>query len=186
MKRNDAKELRERYFAMREQIYGEYPEADRFDKLKRNLLKIFLLSNLFLAVGHTISAARLTGKISVAALILIFVMRFVMQMIFLAAGMHDNWKMAFILYVWCFYQAGMTVNTLYQAGIVSWKAFSWAYIDGFSEYPFEISLDIFMWIFVIFVFGVAVFLTLVPKNRRLAEQCAELNAKMRNEAKNIN
>ena len=56
------------------------------------------------------------------------------------------------------------------SGIDSFEKFSWVYIDGFREYPFAVSLDFLSWIYTLLILLTAICLTLIPRNRELAEQ----------------
>lgn len=87
--------------------------------------------------------------------------------------------MAFVLYFWFFVNAVSLISTLVKQGITSWEAFHWAYVDGFSQYPLAISCDVLSWGFILLLLPTAMWLTLVPANRRMAEESERLNEQLK-------
>ena len=163
--------------AKRAELFGAYPEVDRFMRQKSRALRFLLLYVLIL----NIAKALVIGA-SPVVLVIGVLMGTGIQAIFLAAGMGTKWRIALILYFLALYQLGSLAATLVNAGVTSWEAFCWAYIDGFSQYPAAILIDLFSVLYALLVLGAAIWLTVPAKSRRLAEQSDTLMQQWKAEA----
>ena len=93
--------------------------------------------------------------------------------------MGTKWRMAFILYLWFFYNAYQIATAFLKQGVNSWEAFVEAYVDGFFQYPLAVSSDVLSWIFILLLLPTAMWLTLVPANRKMAEQSDQIYNQMK-------
>lgn len=69
-----------------------------------------------------------------------------------------------------FYQINSYVQDLTSVGINSWGEFVQRCTENFRYYPLEIGTDILSMIYALLLLLTAMCLTLIPRNRRLAEQ----------------
>lgn len=162
----------------RKNLYKDYPEVEKFEKKRSHWLLFLFLYVLTLKIIQAVLLRQMNGT-SLGILIPSVFLGVGMQMIFLAAGMHYNWKLAFVLYGWSLYNIARNIFTMIKGGVTSWETFRWAYVEGFSQYPLPIISDFLSWLLLLLVLGTAMWLTLVPANRRKAEQSAKLLAQMK-------
>lgn len=172
MSPEEARELQRTYQARRAELYREHPEAEAFQQSKSRVLKFLLLYCLLLSLGKAVLMGMNGGLI--AALVVGFLVGFGMNTIFLAAGMGPKWKLAFVLYGWALYNVYRSVDSLAGQGITSTSELAAAYRALFAAVPAAAVLDLLSWVFLVLVLLTAAWLTLPPKNRRLAEECEAL------------
>lgn len=165
MNQENAKEYQKQYQEFRKSLYKEYPDVERFEK-KKMRMGMFLLC--YCLVLYIVKAFVLNFSIY-----LIFkglITGFGVSMIFILAAMGSKWRIACGLYFLTFWQLITYAQIFYTAKLTSWERFRFAYIDGFSQYPLQISLDYLTWLMTLLILGFAMWLTLVPANRRMADQ----------------
>ena len=161
----------------RKSLYRDYPEVDRFEKRKRKWFWfLFFYCLLLWGLRAGILWQR---RISPVALALGLVMGIGMHLIILAGAMGPKWKVAFVLYLWFFLNAVNIISSLVRQGLTSWEAFHWAYIEGFVQYPLEISYDLLSWVYLLLLLPTAMWLSLVPAGRWMAEESEKLYEKMK-------
>lgn len=171
--------IKEQFNAYRKSIYADYPQADRFERVKRRWIGFMLLSGLLLMAAKAWFLRESTGA-SMIALMFSVLTAFGLYGIFLLCAMGPKWKLSCFLYLLAAKDMVSYANTLFvQGGIDSWEKFSWVYIDGFLEYPGAVSLDFLSWIYTLLILATAIWLTLVPKNRELAEQSEALQIQLK-------
>lgn len=175
---NQVQEIQQQYKEYRKSLYKDYPDVERFEQKKRKWLLFLLLYSLMLSVTKALVLWQMS-KPPIVVLVLGSVIGVGMNLIFLAASMGTKWKIAFILYFWFFYNAFNIVITFVRQGVNSLETFVWMYIDGFFQYPLAVSNDVLSWIFILLLLPTAMWLTLIPANRRMAEQSDTLNEQMK-------
>ncbi len=172
MSPEEVKELQRTYQARRAELYREHPEAEAFLQSKSRVLKFLLLYCLLLSLGKAVLVGMNGGF--VVALAVGFLVGFGTNAIFLAAGMGPKWKLAFVLYGWALYNLYRSVDSLAGQGIGSVPELAAAYGTLFATVPAVVVLDLLSWVFLVLVLLTAAWLTLPPRNRRLAEECEAL------------
>ncbi len=176
MSPEEVKELQRTYQARRSELYREHPEAERFMKRKSQRLKFLLLYCLGITLGRAVLLG-IEGETGPVLLVAAVVMGFGMNAIFLAAGMGFKWTLAFLLYGWALYSLWRLLSPLIQPGADFLVGLVWAFIvvaTSFSAAPAAAVLDLLTVVFFVLVLATAAWLTLPPKNRRLAEECEAL------------
>lgn len=174
---NENKSMQDLYKEYRQSLYRDYPEVDRFEKRKRRWFWFLFLYCLLLGILRAVFLRQMGA--SLVALVVGTVMGTGMHLIFLAGAMGWRWKVACILYLWFLVNMVNLISTMARQGITSWEAFRWAYVDGFSQYPLAISCDVLSWGFILLLLPTAMWLTLVPANRRMAEESERLNEQLK-------
>lgn len=169
---NNAKEMQAAYRQYRDSLYADYPQVKQFEDKKRKLLKFLLLYLLLLNLAKTWAYCSYngTGGLSPVFLLVGMLVGMAPTMIFLLAAMTPKWKIALVLYFPPFQFFGQLFLTLARRETGEIQRFIHAYVSGFSQHPFIISLDILSWISILLILGTAIWLTLIPGNRRLSEQ----------------
>lgn len=171
--------VKEQFQIYRKKIYADHPHVDKFETVKRRWIGGMLLAGLLLMTAKAFVLRESTG-VSVIALIFSVLTAFGLYGIFLLCAMGPKWKMAGFLYLLAAKDIVSYVNILFiQGGIDSWEQFYWIYIDGFREYPVAVGLDFLSWIYTLLILATAIWLTLVPKNRELAEQSEILQTELK-------
>ncbi len=171
---NQAKERRDQYLAYRKSIYQDFPQVEKFENRKRKWLGFLIVYSLSVFIAKAVMLRILTHA-SVFALILGVFMGFGMNLIFLAAAMGPKWKIALALYFWFLYQSVNFVSGLARNGINSWGGFLQVCAAGFQVQPLVMVFDILGWVLALLELLTAMWLTLIPRNRELADQSDKLN-----------
>ncbi len=176
LEKQAAIERQKNLLARRAELYRDHPEAERFMKRKSKRLKFLLLYCLGVTLGRAVllGIEGETGPLLLAAAV---VMGVGMNAIFLAAGMGFKWKLAFLLYGWALYSLWRLLSPLIQPEADFLVGLTWAFIvvvTSFSAAPAAAVLDLLTVVFYFLVLATAAWLTLPPKNRRLAEECEAL------------
>lgn len=171
--------IKEQFKAYKEKIYMDYPEVLKFETRKERWLLFLFLAGLLLYLAKA-SLLRQTNVTSIPVLAVSIIMSFGIVAIFLLAAMSPKWRISGGLYFLALKDIVTYINTFHTAGIDSFEKFSWVYIDGFREYPFAVSLDFLSWIYTLLILLTAICLTLIPRNRELAEQSEPLHAQCKN------
>ena len=171
---NDQKMMGELYKSHKAELYRDYPDIERFERTKSRILLFMLLYYFVLFTAKAI----MLGS-SPAAIVIGVIMNVGINMIFIAAALGPKWKIACMLYLLFLYQAVTYVSSIISAGITSWGEFVYAYVYGFSEYPLQCALDVLTCVYIILLLLLAVWLTLVPENRRKADVSDMLQTKMK-------
>lgn len=175
MSPEEIKELQRTYQARRAELYRDHPEAERFMQRKTRRLKFLLLYCFVVTLGRAVLMG-MSGETGPVLLTAAVVMGFGMNAIFLAAGMGFQWKLAFLLYGWALYGLwrlfGLAIHP--EMGL---RALVWVFIvlvTSFDAAPMVAFLYLLTAVFYFLVLAAAMWLTLPPKNRRLAEECEAL------------
>lgn len=159
---------REEYRAYRKEIYGEYPEVERFEAVKARLGKCLLLYGLILFL------VRVFG-LDVPFMRGFFYNGFGIEAIFLFAAMGTKWRVACALYLLVGMHAAAFAGTYAEVGMASWELLSRVYPYGSSQHSLAVGVDIFSGIYLLLILAFAVWLTAVPAHRRYADKADELN-----------
>lgn len=92
---------KEQYKAYKKEVYGEYPEVEKFVRIKGKFLKFLILIGLVMTIVNAVCVISMSGttgaKIAmgfVAALI-----GFGPTFIFLSASMSSMWRISLVLYL---------------------------------------------------------------------------------------
>lgn len=159
---------REEYRAYRKEVYGEYPEVERFEAMKARMGKCLLLYGLILLL------VRVFG-LGVPFARGFFYNGFGIEAIFLLAAMGTKWRMACALYLLAGLHLTSYIGTFTGVGVTSWEAVSRAYPYGSAQHSLAVGANIFSWIYMALILAFAVWLTVVPSHRRYADKADELN-----------
>lgn len=171
--------IKEQFKAYKEKIYMDHPEVLKFEMRKERWLLFLFLAGLLLYLAKAF-LLRQTNGTSIPVLAVSIIMSFGITAIFLFAAMSPKWRISGCLYFLALKDIVTYINTFHTAGIDSFEKFSWVYIDGFREYPFAVSLDFLSWTYTLLILFTAICLTLIPRNRELAEQSEPLHAQCKN------
>ncbi|MDE6846474.1 MAG: hypothetical protein K2J99_12025 [Lachnospiraceae bacterium] len=163
--------------ALREELYKDYPQAARFMRVRRCWKTVLVLLYLLISVLRLYILGNGAGNtgMNIAAIILGGVVGCFIGVGLLLMAMGYKWKWACILYLMGFYQINSYVQDLRDVGINSWGEFMQSCTENFQYYPLEIGTDILSMIYALLIVLTAICLTLIPHNRRLAEQIDILN-----------
>lgn len=160
----------EEYRLKRRQVFSQYPELDRFVTIKRNL---FIVLTIYSVVIRFINLVVVSGQNQNPLYFLIFVVGCIIQIGILGVVTGSNWRLAIVVYLWAFYNIAVVANGLYQNGI-SFTAYLSSIVESFQSMPMEVVAACLSLVYMLLVLLLAIWLTLVPKNRRLAEQQTRL------------
>lgn len=185
---NPAQEQREKGLAFRRELYRDHPQAEAFQRAKSRWMKGLMLYCLI----HMLLRAVLLGRQGAApwALVLGAGMGLGMNLIFLGAGLGPRRKLAWVLYLWGFYQLYQLAASLWEGALRSiWQAgqltpgallrFFWGYVSAFPLAPLSVGHDLMSLLYLVLLFGTALWLTAVPRNRRLAAEAEPLEEQWR-------
>ncbi len=176
LEKQAAVEQQKKLLARRAELYRDHPEAERFMQRRSRQLKFLLLYCFAVTLGRAVLLGT-SGEAGPVLLIAAVVMGFGMNAIFLAAGMGFKWKLAFLLYGWALYSLWRLFSPVIQPGMGILRGLVWAYIvlvTSFAAAPAAAVLDLLTVVFYFLVLAAAMWLTLPPKNRRLAEEAEAL------------
>lgn len=179
MTNTEAKELQKQYKAQRDALYDAYPQVKAFDRTKRRFLGFLLLAVLALNLTKLLILSHMTQPLSPLPILFGVIAGSGYQIIFLLAAMSPKWKISICLYLLGFGQLFRYGKSMADIGITSPQAFFQAFAFGFREHPFIVSTDILSLLAMFLIIIAAVWLTLIPKNRMLAEQSEQLDAQWR-------
>ncbi|MCI9185608.1 MAG: hypothetical protein HFG61_12260 [Lachnospiraceae bacterium] len=171
-------ELQQQYKEYRQSLYKDCPQVEVFEKKKRGWFMFLMAFSLALQCTKVLVLWQM-ARPPIVILLLGGILGLGMNLIFLAASMGTKWRMAFILYLWFFYNAYQIATAFLKQGVNSWEAFVEAYVDGFFQYPLAVSSDVLSWIFILLLLPTAMWLTLVPANRKMAEQSDQIYNQMK-------
>lgn len=171
---NNANELR----AYRDSVYADYSEVDKFERQKKRLIGFLILFTVLLNLGKLFMFIRISDSSSFIFLLIGVVVGMGPYLIFLLAAMSPKWKIACVLYLIVAQQLFQFFRMLPYRGLNGLRTMMLTYIHGFWQSPLFVLLDIFSWILLLLILFTAIWLTLIPKNRRLAEQSEQLNAQV--------
>lgn len=170
--------VKEQYQAYRRKLYEGYPQVDRFERNKKRWIGFLILMRLFLLLVVTCMQGRTMG-VSWVLLVIGMIWGALPSLLILLIAMAPKWQFACILYLLGAQQVLNFVNMLSEIGVQSWGDFSWVVTEGFKQNPLLVSLDVISWIYVLLILLTAVWLTLLPRSRKLAAKSDELNAQMK-------
>lgn len=156
----------EEYKVKRKQVFSQYPELNRFVTIKRNL---FIALAIYLVVIRVMSLVISSGQNQKPWYFVMFVVGCLFQIGVLGAVMGSSWRLALVIYLWVFYNIAIVVNGLYQSGVSIFDYLS-SYVELFQYMPMEVVAACLSLVYMLLILLLAMWLTLVPKNRRLAEQ----------------
>lgn len=156
----------EEYKAKRKQVFSQYPELNRFVTIKHNL---FIVLAIYLVVIRLMALIIISGQDQKPLYFVLFLAGCLFQIGVLGLVMGSSWKAATVVYLWVFYNIGILANGLYQNGITFFDYLS-SYAVRFEYMPMEIVVGSLELVYVLLMLLLAMWLTLVPKNRRLADQ----------------
>lgn len=172
-------QVKEQYKAYRSKIYGEYPQVERFEKNKKRWIGFLILMRLFLLmVTGYVQEQAMQGPIGL--LIIGLILGVLPSLLILSLALAPKWQFACILYLLAAQQIMNFINMLSEIGIRSLGDFVWSVSEGFRQNPFLISLDVISWIYVLLILLTAIWLTVLPRSRKLAGQSEELVAQLKN------
>ena len=171
---NDPKTVGELYKSYRTELYRDYPDVLRFERTKSRILLFMICFYCALFVAKAVMLG--TGAV---AIVIGVIMNVGVNMIFIAAALGPKWKIAFMLYLLFLYQTVTYVSSIINAGVSSFGEFIDTYVYGFSRYPLQCTLDVLTCVYILLLLLLAMWLTLVPENRRRAEVSDMLQTKMK-------
>lgn len=170
------------YKVYRQEVYRDYPQVDRFEKIKRTWAFSLTLIYFITAVMRIFALNESMGMSAApAAMALSIFMQFCGSWIILGlllTAMGPKWKFAFLLYFIGIVQLISYISTTINSGIDSWDMFRLVYVQGFHYYPISVIADLLSMVYTVLLLLVAVWLTVFKSNRELAEQSDELNTQM--------
>ena len=164
------KSVKEQRKAFRDKIYRDYPQADRFERVKRSWKIVLVLLYLLISVSRLYILINGNTSMSITAILLGVIIGVFIEVFLLFMAMGYKWKWACILYVIAFYQINSYVQDFTSVGVNSWGQFVQGIAQNFRYYPLEMGTDILSMIYTLLLLLTAMCLTLIPRNRRLAEQ----------------
>lgn len=156
----------EEYKAKRKQVFSQYPELNRFVTIKHNL---FIVLAIYLVVIRLIELVIVSGQNQKPWYFVLFLSGCLFQVGVLGAVMGSNWRLAAAIYLWVFYNIAIVANGLYQNGTTFFDYLS-SYVEMFGYRPMQAAGASLELVYVLLMLLLAMWLTLVPKNRRLADQ----------------
>ena len=168
----------QQYKTHRRTLFEGYPQVDRFMKNKKRWIEFLIVVRLLLLIAVIYTqgiAMEGTGVLLLAGII----WGVLPSLLILFLAMAPKWQFACFLYLLGAQQIMNFINMLSEIGIRSWGDFSWAVTEGFKQNPLLISMDVASWIYVLLLLLTAVWLTLIPRSRKLASQAEEINAQMK-------
>lgn len=166
------------YKEYRSKIFEGYPQVNRFEKNKKRWVGFLILMRLFLLV--VVICVQWSMIMSAGVLSIVGIVWGVLpSLLILFLAMAPKWQMSCFLYLLFVQQIMSFVGMLSEIGIQSAGDFLWGVTEGFKQNPLLISLDVVSWVYMLLVLLTAVWLTLIPRSRRLASQVEELNAQMK-------
>lgn len=170
----DAKEMQQQYREYRDALYRPYPQVVRFESRKRRWLGGLLLLCLAVRGAGLFRVYMMYGGIGGYDL-LRSITDMGTDLIFLLACMAPKWKLAWVLYLLSLYR----LTDLVRAGMLKPGALAGVFTNGLSQDPLAAAVVAGMLAYVVLVLAAAMWLTLVPKNRALAEQSERLNLELK-------
>ncbi|MCM1184525.1 MAG: hypothetical protein NC337_14230 [Roseburia sp.] len=170
------REQQEEYIAYRKEVYSEYPEVERFERRKKRVGTVLLGCTVVVYLFRmAVKGVVFEDTWSFASLY----MGFFLQLMFISSAMRTRWKSAWLLYLLVFNQIIEYIQAFRQAQVGSWAELFALHRYGFSQYPLETGVDILNYIYTFLVLLFALWLTLIPSNRRYAEQADELEQEIK-------
>ena len=177
------KQRKEQYEAYRKEVYGEYPEVEKFVRTKKRGLKFLLLMGLAMTLINAVFAIQMSGMTGmtivaggVAALI-----GFGPAFIFLVASMSSRWRISLVLYLLGFMKLMSLIEEVAKhPEIDSLGMLFKVYGSAFQQMPVMTLIGILSWIYAVLIILMAAWLTLSGRNRELAEQSELLDEKIKN------
>lgn len=174
---------REQYNILKEykkSIYKDYPQVEKYENRKCALIiYLFILVTLLIAL-HIYDIYSALGF----HVIMIFVFLIRIDWIFILAALAPKWQVSLILYLLFFINVSgfltfvtNTLETLIR--LTNVKITSFAEFLQFLSTLYISPLTVVTIIYLISILIVAIWLTLVPRNRELSKQSEELIAKIR-------
>lgn len=168
------KAMQEQFRTYRDTLYRPFPRVARFEGIKRKWLGgLMLLCVVYHAVGLCRVSAMYGGISGYDMLRQITDIG--MDLIFLLAVMGPKWKLAWVLYLLGAYR----LTDLVRAGMLKPGALAGVFTDGLGQDPLAAVVVAGMLLYVVLVLAAALWLTLVPGNRELAEQSEKLNLELK-------
>lgn len=171
---SNAKEMKAAYQSYRDLVYADYPQVKQFENRKRRLLTFLLLYLILLNLAKAGVYYSMTGGNSLIFILVGVLVGIGPTIIFLLAAMTPKWKISFVLYFPALQLLLQIFSVLSRGGTREITRFIHAYVNGFSQHPFIIGLDILSWLLILLITGTAIWLTAIPKSRAMANQSIDL------------
>lgn len=170
---NNAQEIQEQYRQYRNTLYDEYPQAVRFERSKRRIAQILMLLCLALHLSFLYQTGSAYGGIT-GYEILRTAAAAGTEIIFLLAAMGPRRRLAPMLYLLALYRL------VYPAGENQFppKLITAFFGTGLEQEPLMIVLAACSLLYGLLILAAAMWLTLVPKNKKAAEASEQLFLKL--------
>ena len=170
---NNAKEIQEQYRQYRDALYNEYPQAMRFEQSKKRLAQILMLLCLAVHLSDLYRTGTAAGAVT-GYQILKTLCSMGAEMIFLLAAMGPRRQLAPMLYLLGLYRLVFLGSTDFFLT----EALTTLSQTGFQQEPLAAAITLCAILYGLLVLAAALWLTLVPKNKILAEQSEQLYLKL--------
>ena len=170
---NNAKELQAQYRQYRDSLYQEYPQAARFERSKRKLTQILLLLCLAVHLSGFCQTAAAAGAVTGYDALKSFTAMGT-DMILLLAATGPRRRLAPALYLLSLYRLVYpgSANRFLPEMIAALSGTDW------GQKPLTIAVTVCSLLYGLLVLAAAIWLTLVPKNRKPAEQVEQIFLKL--------
>lgn len=154
----------------RKQVFAQYPELGRFVIVKERLFCCFSVLIVAIEFLRLLSTLK-TGPNPMY--FMAFLVGCIFQVAVLAVVTSSNWKFALLLYLWFFYNIAVFVSSMYQYSM-SFSDILSNFEMLFQRIPVVAFAECLSIVYVLLLLPLAIWLTLVPKNRRLADRQRQL------------
>ncbi len=170
---NNPQEIQEQYRQYRSSLYDEYPQAARFEQSKRRFAQILMLLCLAVHLSFLYQTGTTSGGVT-GYDILRTVSAMGTEIIFLLAAMGPRRRMAPLLYLLALYRLA------YPAGANQFLPEMITALSGtdFGQEPLAAAITVCSLLYGLLILAAAMWLTLPPKNKKLAEELEQLNLKL--------
>lgn len=170
---NNAKEIQEQYRQYRNDLYRQYPQAAAFENTKRKFAQVLML---LCAVIHLAGLYR-TGTAPGASMgyeTLKALAAMGTEFIFLLAAMGPRRRLAPMLYLLSLYRLAFLGGT----DLLLPDAIAFLSKAGFQQEPLSAAIILCAVLYGLLILAVALWLTLLPKNKELGEQSEQIYLKL--------
>lgn len=170
---NNAKEIQEQYRQYRNTLYNEYPQAARFERSKRKFAQILMLLCLAAHLSCLYQTVMASGAVTGYDLLKTLTAMGT-DMIFLLAAMGPRRRLAPMLYILALYRLFYpgSANHFLPEMITALSG------TGFGQAPLAAAAAACSLLYGLLILAAALWLTLVPKNKKPAEELEQLHLKL--------
>lgn len=170
---NNAKEIQEQYRKYRDALYNECPQAARFERSKKRFAQILMLLCLAVHLFDLYRTGTAAGTVT-GYEILRTISAMGAELIFLLAAMGPRRQLTPMLYLLGLYR----LVFLGGADFFLTEALTTLSQTGFGQEPLAAAITLCAILYGLLILATTLWLTLVPKNKVLAEQLEQLHLKL--------